>query len=395
MSRDKYLAKKSFVSGFSFANLGAFAGFGNGIIATVYSLVLMDIFNNSATIGIYIAIYSVFCMFVSLFAEEFFRSFSKSRLFYISMISIAVMYFMMAYPIQKETFIALDFASGIPLTLVSLLIPLFMSDFSKGVGMVKLNGRYQFWGNFGALFAPMIAMFVAGLYGNRSAFFIVAFIYIMGAFLFNYFGIIQKDKKPKTLKAKRTIKLLVQNTVSYFKKPELSRAYWVNFGALFQSSVRGIYVPIIIIEQGFSTETLGFILMLGVIPHVLLATPISNLAQKYGTRIFMILGFVSFAIFSVAAAFTSGNLLLAIFVLWQISAAMISSIRDLLFYSAASKVEQSKYIGVFKTNVNASSIIAPLICAGVITVFGSTSVVWIVTALVSVFSIWVLPKKIK
>ena len=44
MARDKYISIGKNVSGFSFANLGLFTGFADGIYNAVYSLVLMDIF---------------------------------------------------------------------------------------------------------------------------------------------------------------------------------------------------------------------------------------------------------------------------------------------------------------------------------------------------------------
>ena len=82
MARDKYISVKQGISGFSFANLGLFTGFADGIYNAVYSLVLMEIFANSAVVGIYVAIYATFCMFVGLFANELFRRFSKARVLF-------------------------------------------------------------------------------------------------------------------------------------------------------------------------------------------------------------------------------------------------------------------------------------------------------------------------
>ena len=55
MAKDKYISVKNGVSGFSFANLGLFTGFADGIYNAVYSLVLLEIFNNnSAVVGVYV-----------------------------------------------------------------------------------------------------------------------------------------------------------------------------------------------------------------------------------------------------------------------------------------------------------------------------------------------------
>ena len=90
MAKDKYISVGKRVSGFSFANLGLFTGFADGIYNAVYSLVLLEIFRSSATVGVYVAIYSVFCFLVGLFANEIFRQFSKVRVFYFVMLMIAI-----------------------------------------------------------------------------------------------------------------------------------------------------------------------------------------------------------------------------------------------------------------------------------------------------------------
>ena len=97
MARDKYISAKKNVSGFSFANLGLFTGFADGIYNAVYSLVILDIFQSSSLVGIYVALYSAFCLVVGLFANEIFRRFSKVRVFYFVMLMLAVCYAMMSF----------------------------------------------------------------------------------------------------------------------------------------------------------------------------------------------------------------------------------------------------------------------------------------------------------
>jgi hypothetical protein len=65
-------------------------------------------------------------------------------------------------------------------------------------------------------------------------------------------------------------------------------------------------------------------------------------------------------------------------------------LRELLFFDAAKKEEQSKYLGVFKTSHNIPRFIAPLAGAVFILFFGATSAVWILTGIVSLLATWVL-----
>ncbi len=393
MAKDKYISMRENVSGFSFANLGIFTGFADGIYNAIYSLVILEIFRSSAIVGLYVALYSAFCMVVGLFANELFRQFSKVKVFYFSVLMLAACYAMMSFSIRPMTFITLDFTSGIAITLVGVLIPLFMSDFSGKIGMAKLNSRYHLWLNIGALFAPMIAVAIAGQFGNRAAFMASAVIYLACWGFFKYYRIVQEDKQIKPVDPRKTFRALWKNTLAFFRRPGMTRAYIVNFGYYSLRAMRYLYVPIVVIENGFSKDTLGWVLTLGIIPYLILSELMGHLVRRFGKKVWLMTGFLSFAAFSVLATFTSGYPLLAIFIMWQVSGALMESVHDLLFFDTTKKSEQTKFYGVFRTSVNLPNVIAPILGAACITMFGGTSAVWIVTAVIGVLSAAVLVAK--
>jgi len=386
MARDKYLYVKNGVSGFSFANLGLFTGFADGIYNAVYSLVLMEIFANSAIVGVYVAIYAAFCMGVGLFANEILRRFSKVRVFYFVMLMLAVCYAMMSFSIRPSTFVILDYTTGIAITLVGVLIPLFMSDFSGKIGMARLNSRYHLWMNVGALFAPMIAVAVADQFNNRAAFFASALIYLAGWMAFKLFHVVQQDKKIKPVNPRKTVHALLKNAVAFFRRSGMARAYAVNFGYYSLRAMRYLYVPIVVIENGFSRDALGWVLTLGIIPYLILLDLMAGLVRRYGKNKWLLIGFSSFAILSALATFVTGYPLLVIFVAWQISGALMESVHDLLFFDGTSRAEQTKFYGIFRTSVNLPNVIAPILGAACITAFGATSAVWVVTAVIGTIS---------
>ena len=154
--------------------------------------------------------------------------------------------------------------------------------------------------------------------------------------------------------------------------------------------MRILYVPIIVIENGFSNETLGVVLSLGIIPYIIIDLFMGKWIQKYGVKIWLAIGFISFAIFSIIAMLVNGYALLAMFVLWQISGAFMESCHDLLFFNGMPKKEQSRYYGFFRTSVNIPRVVAPILGTVCIAVFGTTSAVWIITATMAVLSSIVL-----
>jgi MFS family permease len=377
------------VNGFSFANLGLFTGFGGGIIDAVYSLILLDIWGSAAIVGIYSSAYFAFGLIVQMFFGEFMRMFSKARLFYSSVLATAVCFVMLSFSIKPATFVALDFFTEIPLVFIGTLIPLFMADFAGRDGIAKMNGRYHLWLNVGALFAPMIAMAIAGRFGNRSAFFASAVMYLLGWMLFKHYKIVQEDKKIPKLSPRRTLKSVWRGVRAYFRRADFVRAYVVNFGYYAMKALRLLYWPILVIENGFSKDTLGLILTLGVIPYVLLSEPVGALARKYGpkgTKIGLAFGFLLFAACSFALFFAKGSFMLALFVLMQVSGAIQESLHDLTFFDVAKKSEQGRFYGIFNTSVNLPKFVVPLIGSAFIVLLGATEAMWLATGLFGILT---------
>lgn len=389
MAGDRYISFGR-VSGLSFANMGLFTGFADGIYNAVYSLVILEIFRSSAVVGLYVALYSAFCMFVGLFANEIFRRFSKVRVFYFVLLMLAAGYAMMSFSIQPQTFITLDFTTGIAITLSQMLIPLFMADFVGKMGIARVIARYHLWVNLGALFAPMIAVTIASRFDNRAAFMAAALIYIAAWGFFKWFHIVQPDKEVKPINPRRTFRALWKNTMAFFATPGMLRAYLINFGFYSLRAMRYLYVPIVVIEAGFSKDTLGLVLTLGIIPYLILSEVMGHAVRRYGKKIWLILGFASFAVFSAAATLVTGFPLLAIFVAWQVSGALMEPVHDLMFFDNTVPAQRTRFYGVFRTSANFPNVIAPVLGAACITFFGATSAVWFVTAVIGALTVGII-----
>ena len=399
MAREKYLSMRQNVTGFSFANLGLFTGFASSVVSAVYSLVLFDIFKlffaeemASSAVGIYAAIIAIFSMCVGLFSTQILRWFTKTRLLGIVLSFLGACYCMMSFSVKPGTFITLDFMAQFALTLLNILLPLFISDFSRGVGMEKLHARYLLWVNIGALIAPMFAMSVVSFFNNnyRMPLLAAGLVYFSGLLFFKHFGIVQEDKVIKRVNMRKTLRALKITALHFFKKDGMLRAYTVNFGYYALRAMRYLYVPIVVIEKGFTSETLGIVLSVGILPYIIIESFIGKLIKKLGVKIWLTIGFVSFAIFSIFATFVSGYALLAIFVLWQISGAFMEACHDLLFFDDMPKEHQARFYGVFRTSVNFPSVIAPILGGICIAVFNSTSAVWLITAVMGILSTIVL-----
>ena len=105
------------------------------------------------------------------------------------MTTLGACYAMMSFSVKPMTFITLDYVAQAALTLINILLPLFISDFSKGIGMEKLNARFMLWTNVGALIAPVFAMTIVSHFaGNyRTPFLAAGMIYFSGLLFFKHF----------------------------------------------------------------------------------------------------------------------------------------------------------------------------------------------------------------
>ena len=68
----------------------------------------------------------------------------------------------------------------------------------------------------------------------------------------------------------------------------------------------------------------------------------------------------------------------------------MESVHDLLFFDTAKKADQTKFYGVFRTSANLPSVVVPALAAGVISVFGTTSAVWGISAVIGILATIVL-----
>jgi len=393
MKAEKYISARQGVNGFSFANLGLFTGFGDGIISAVYSLILLEIWKSPDLVGIYSAAYYGFGLLVQIFFGEAMRFFSKAKLFYFAMSSVVVCYILLSFSVKPMTFLALDFFTEIPLVFIMTILPLFMADFAGRGGIAKMNGRYHFWLNVGALLAPPIAMFVAGIFGNRSAFAASAAMYLLGFLIFKKYKIVQDDKAIHKISPRRTLKSIWRSTLAYFGRWEFRRAYFINFGYYAMKILRLIYWPILVIEGGFSKTDLGLILSVGVLPYVLLSEPVGSLARKFGkkaTTAMFAFAVILFIFCSFAMWFASGWTMLGIFMLIQASGAIQEALHDMVFFDVANRAEQGRFYGIFNTSTNLPKFIIPLIGAGFIWAFGATKAIWLATGIFGIITTLIL-----
>jgi len=384
---DKYLSFNARTNGYTFANIGFFYGLGGAILSAVYSLILFDIFQDASIVGLYSSAFAVIAMLFAMFSSEIFKLLPKSKIFPLALVVVSATVLGMMFQPSAASFITLDVIRECAWSLLNMCLVLFMAEFAGNAGIARVNGRYYTLNNLGSIIAPLIALRVASMMDDiRAPLLLVSLVMLIALFYFKNYKITAADKKALPPKPKHAVRKVFENLREYLSDPNLTRAYVINFGYYAIRSIRNLYVPLAVIEAGFSKDTLGILLALGTIPFALLATPISRLARKYGAKWLLIFGYAGFAALAFTASFSTGLLLLGLFIAWQIPNAVSEPIRELPFYAATNKAQRSKFVGIFLTAKYLSGVLGPLLAAMVIFTSGRLGAVWILAAVIGLLA---------
>jgi MFS family permease len=377
MPNDKYISFNTKTNGYTFANIGFFYGLGGAIFSTIYSLILFEIFGDASIVGLYSAAFAVFAMFSS----EIFRLLPKTKILPLALLTIIITTFGMVFQPSAGSFIALDIFREFGWALLIMSLTLFMSEFAGAPGISKVSGRYYTLNNLGSIIAPVVALRFATMADDiRAPLVLVSVVMLLALFYYRNYKITAADKRALPKPPFETLRKVFGNLREFAGRPELARAYAASFGYYAVQALRGLYVPLAVVGAGFSKDTLGLVLAIGTIPFAILAAPSNALAKRLGAGRVLAAGFVAYSALALFASFSTGMLMLALFVAWQIPNSVIEPIKELPFHSGTSKSEKSKFMGVFQTSKYLAKVLSPLAGAGIIFVCGTLSSVWFLAA---------------
>ncbi len=253
--------------------------------------------------------------------------------------------------------------------------------------------------NIGSLIAPVIAMYVATKMDNMRAPFLLmcGILIICMAYFFNQ-KLVAAEKNVRPPRVPTTIRRIIRNLILFFRRSNMRHAYMANYGFYAIASLRSLYVPLAIISAGFSKETVGIVLSLGIIPFILIEPWIASLATKHGAKRYLILGYLTYTVFAFLASASTGFTLLGFFIIWQFSNACVEPIKEIPFFDITTKPEQSRFFGIFKTSSYVAKIITPLFASLAIYLTGSLASVWIVAGIFGIipaYFVYKIQPKIK
>jgi len=162
----------------------------------------------------------------------------------------------------------------------------------------------------------------------------------------------------------------VRYLARFFAQPRLVLAWILALGRNGWWLMFVVYAPIYATELGYSPQTGGLIVSIGILPMLLM--PLwAKVSARYGIRVLLIAGYTIAAILSCAAGLATGDpvISLALLCASAFGATLVDGAGNVPFLRAVHPYERSEMTSVFMTYRHGSNLAAPGLFAGVLSFF--------------------------
>jgi len=357
----RYLKGKEAQKMYLITVISILTGFAAAFIDTVWALYIESFVHSVFLVGLISSLISLVSFVSYFFVIPLVEKKDKIKLY-----SLSLLIFVLAYLIFSFT------SSLIILLIVSLPLAFFGSlkitsfglvvrDFSSIRNLSKNEGMLYSVENVAWVLGPLIAGYILSSYGFSLVFFISA-LFVLGSYFVLKFSLL-KDLEIK----KRVDGNILKNFFDFFRSKNRVFAYLFSGGVSAWWALIYIFIPVYIIEQGFSELLVGYFLFAIAIPLVFTEYYFGNLAARKGFRKLFRYGYLIVAIASLICFFVSNiYIVLGVLILGSFGMAMLESTTEAYFFDVLNKKQHLRFYGPFNTADSSISLVAKLGASGVL-----------------------------
>ncbi len=383
-----------------FAHLAFILTTSNAAFGAIFPIILEKKLGGPTFVGMYYVIISLVCIIVSLLSANIFVRFSKITVARVSFLMLVCLIFAMNFAESIWNLGFLDMPRAVCIMLSNIVLALFVRDFSARNKLAESEGHYFFYSSLGWMIGPLLGGFVAAQFGTEAIFNLVSSLSLVCWIYFEIHGVKNNHPDVNSQFKSESFGSLIRNIVAYFKVKGLRKVFWVSFGFNFWAAIRGIYIPLAIVQMGFGERAVGILMALSMLPCVLLEQYAVTLAKHEGVRKYISIGFWYLACFISLFYFLSSyhNWVLLFFVLANIGASFIESLKVIYFFEVVQKVDSERFWGIYNVAEYAAYLVAPFLVSIFLSFIPSMPKMWAAVALCMVgFSVYSLTieKKVK
>ncbi|MBU0894720.1 MAG: MFS transporter [Nanoarchaeota archaeon] len=325
-----------------------FSGLGLAAVRTVWSVYLKSFLGNDSYVGFLITAFTIIGIISYIVLIPLVEKKNNAGLFVLSTFLFFLSYLLFTIFTTLYAVIILGVLTSILASLRVTTIGIIISDKSKNSELSKNEGFVYTFFNLAWLVGPLFAGFISEKYGFSFVFLISSILMFLSLILFKFFKI-SDTKKPKRLD-----KNLYKLTKDFFNNKDRVFSYIISGGINFWWGLIYVFMPLYIIEMGFSTFIVGLFLFAIVAPLIFFSYYFGNLAGKKGFKKISFLGYLILSILAIFSFIFSFNpiIVMILLVLASVGGAMIESTSEAYFFDIIKKKQREKYYGVYNTAID-------------------------------------------
>jgi MFS family permease len=338
-----------------------FLSIGISLAATIWSVYLDSFLHNTSLVGFLTSIFTVIEVFAYLILIPLIERTNKAKMFIASIAFFAVSYLLLSVYSNIYVVIILGILIAIFSSLRVTLAGLVVRDNTEDDSVSKNEGVIYALLNSAWFVGPLIAGYLAKVYGFSSVFFFAAVFVLMSIFIFNLFRI--KDNR----RTKNLDHHIFTVVLEFFKNRERALTYVLTLSVSFWWTFIYVYMPIYIVDKGFSALLLGFFLAGVSVPLIFCDYLSGRIANRSGFKKLFFIGFISLSILAISCFFISNiYVVCGLLILASVSVSMIEPTSEAYFLDIIEEDERDKYYSIYTTSVNIGSLVGSLPAAALL-----------------------------
>ncbi|MFA4952624.1 MAG: MFS transporter [Candidatus Pacearchaeota archaeon] len=324
-----------------------FLSLGAAAVSTIWAIFLESIIHNSSLVGFLSTFFSVVGFLSYLILIPIVEKYNKIKLVIFSLLLFVISYSIFAFYTNFYLIIILGTILAIVGSLRITAFGILVRDKTPNQDVSKNEATIYTLLNLAWLISPLIAGYIAQRYGFGPVFILTSALALLSIFSFTFFKI-RDNRKTKKIDY-NVFKLLV----NFFSKKERAIIYLLHGAVNFWWALIYIYIPIYLVDNGYSGFLVGLFLSMIVLPLVFLESFFGRIASKKGFKKLFFTGYLIIGVLSILSFFMPNfYYVLVLLVLASVGVSMLEPTTEAYFFDIIKESQRDKYYGIYNTAVD-------------------------------------------
>ena len=312
-------------------------------ISPIFPLFIRSLVFNDAYVGYVVSITAMLLLISAFIVGKILQYVSRVKLLRVASLGYGISFFVLAFVKTLPQFIFVEIFRAFFTSSIFICLGLLLKDLSKTEELGKVEGWNFTIANIAWFISPLLGGFIAFNYSNKIVFMLAA-IFPLLVFIITSLNPI-KIKEYKSIHHNHTF----NNLKNFFSNHNLRILYLASMGIIFWWVLFYTFLPLYMNDNGLSKSQIGIVLALVTIPLILLEIPAGKLADKFGYRKFLFLGFIILSIAGLFASFSGVNLSIIFIIMGSFGAAFLEPLREAFFLKSVSDEDEIDFYPIYKT----------------------------------------------